>query len=145
MQHWKNKFLISHCYILHLYYDKSRDIQWNITWAQGKSGGRSPREFPRAHAILHRIYRISLYLPESYYRHSQFIKTILPVLSFPLGPYWKSWFSVLVWQLRLYFLVLPSRWSNTVPYRPSRELYCGNTRKYTWSGEQYYIIQYYPF
>ena len=45
--------------------------------------------------------------------------------------------AVLVWQLELYFPVLPSRWCNMGPYRPSRELCCGSTRKYTWSGEKY--------
>ena len=38
--------------ILYLYCDKRRDIQWNIAWAGGKSGGQSPRRFPRAQAIF---------------------------------------------------------------------------------------------
>ena len=58
---------------------------------------------------------------------------------FPGRANWKSWFSLLVWLLRLYFPVFPSIWSNTVPYIPNRELYCGSTRKYTWSGEKYYL------
>ena len=103
-----------------------------VTFWRGKSGGQSPRDFPRAQPMIHCISRL-----ESYYKHSQFPIFILPVLSFLVGQYWKSWFSVLVWQLGLYFPVLPSRWSNTGPYRPSRELCCGSTRKYTWSGEQY--------
>ena len=45
------------------------------------------------------------------------------------GQYWKRWFSVLVWQLELYFPILPSRWRNIDPYRPSRELCCGSTMK----------------
>ena len=118
--------------ILYLYYDERRDKRWNIAWARGKSRERSPRDFPRAQAIFHCISRL-----ESSYRHSQLKRNIPPVLSFLVGQYWKSWFSVLVWQLGLYFPVLPSRWSNTGPYRPSRELCCGSTRKYTWSGEQY--------
>ena len=51
---------------LYLYYDERRDIRWNIAWARGKSRGRSPRDFPRAQAIFHRISRL-----ESQYRHSQ--------------------------------------------------------------------------
>ena len=118
--------------ILYLYYNERRDIRWNIAWARGKSRGRSLRDFPRAQAIFYRLSWL-----ESKYRHSNFLKVILPVVSFLVGQYWKSWFSLLVWQLGLYFPVLPSRWSNTGPYRPSRELCCGSTRKYTWSGEQY--------
>ncbi len=38
--------------ILYLYCDERRDIRWNIAWARGKSGGRSPRGFPRAQAIF---------------------------------------------------------------------------------------------
>ena len=117
---------------LYLYYDERRDIRWYIAWARGKSRGRSPRNFPRTHAIFHRISRLG-----SEYRHSQFLKVILSVLSFLVGQYRKSWFSILVWQLGLYFPVLPSRWSNMGPYRLSRELCCGSTRKYTLSGEKY--------
>ena len=117
--------------LLYLYYGERRDIRWNKAWAQGKSRGRNPRDFPRAQAIFHRLSQL-----ESKYRHSHFLKVILPVLSFLVGQYWKSWFSLLVWQLGLYFPVLPRRWSNTGPYRPSRELCCGSTRKYRWSGEQ---------
>ena len=32
--------------ILYLYYDKRRDIWWNIAWVQGKSRGQSPWDFP---------------------------------------------------------------------------------------------------
>ena len=67
-----------------------------------------PKGFSRAQAIFHSISWL-----ESQYRHSQFLKCILPVLSFLVGQYRKSWFSILVWQLQLYFPVLPSRWSNT--------------------------------
>ena len=123
-QHWGG---------LYLYYDERRDIRWNIAWARGKTRGRSLRDFPRAQAIFYRLSWL-----ESKYRHSNFLKVILPVVSFLVGQYWKSWFSLLVWQLGLYFPVLPSRWSNTGPYRPSRELCCGSTRKYTWSRELYY-------
>ena len=115
-----------------LYYDKRRDIRWNIAWAQGKSGGWRPRDFSKAKAIFHQISQL-----ESWYRHFQFLKIIRPALSFPVGQYWKSWFSVLVWQLGLYFLVLPIRWSNTGPYGPSGEFCCGSTCRYTWSGEKY--------
>ena len=119
--------------VLYPYYDKRRDIRWNIAWARGESRGR-PRDFQRAQAIIHCISRL-----QSLYRHSQFLKVILPVLSFLVWQYWKSWFSVLVWQLGLYILVMSSRWSKG-PYRPSRELCCGNTRKYTWSGAGVNIV-----
>ena len=33
---------------LYLYYDERRDIQWNISWAHGKSQGRSLMDFQRA-------------------------------------------------------------------------------------------------
>ena len=36
----------------------------------------------------------------------------------------------------LYFPIMPSRWRNTSPYRPSGELCCGSTRKYTCWEEQ---------
>ena len=52
--------------VLSLYWDERRDIRWNIAWAWGKSRGWSPRDFPRALAIFHRISRL-----ESQYRHSQ--------------------------------------------------------------------------
>ena len=52
--------------LLNLYCDKRRDIQWNIALAQGKPGGRSPRDFLRAQAMFHRISQ-----HESQYRHSQ--------------------------------------------------------------------------
>ena len=39
-------------YRLYLYYGQRRDIQWNIAWAEGKSGGRSLRDFPRAQPII---------------------------------------------------------------------------------------------
>ena len=153
-QHWGG---------LYLYYDERRDIRWNIAWARGKSQGRSLRNFPRAQAIFHRLFQL-----ESKCRHSHFLKVILPVLSFLVGQYWKSWFSLLVWQLGLYFPVLPRRWSNTGPYRPSRELCCGSTRKHSalpsgqfrqksflkknigridspyWSGSWCYIFPYCP-
>ena len=41
--------------ILLLYCDERRGIRWNVAWAQEKSRGRSPRDFPRAQAIFHRI------------------------------------------------------------------------------------------
>ena len=40
---------------MYLYWDERRDIQWNIAWAWGKSWGRSPRDFPRAQPIFHRM------------------------------------------------------------------------------------------
>ena len=49
-----------------MYCNKRRGIRWNIAWDQGKSRGRSPRDFPRAQAIFHRIPRL-----ESQYSHSQ--------------------------------------------------------------------------
>ena len=52
--------------ILSLYCDERRDRRWNISWARGKSWGRSLRDFPRAQAIFHRVSRL-----ESQYRHSQ--------------------------------------------------------------------------
>ena len=50
-------------------------------------------------------------------------KSYTSVLSCLVAKYWKQWFSILVWKLELYFPVLPSRWSNIVPYIPSRELW----------------------
>ena len=91
-----------------------------------------PDEFPEGSGY------ISPYIPTWVIIHSQFLKSILPVLSFLVRQYWKSWFSVLVWKLGLYFPVLPSSWSNMGPYRHSRELCFGSTRINTWSGEQYY-------
>ena len=79
-------------------------------------------------------------------------KVILPVLSFLVGQYWKSWISVLVLQLGLYFPLLPSRWSNTGLYRlnllgsveDSVMAALGNTQ-----GQESNIrrvkFQYYPF
>ena len=53
-------------WILYLYCDERRDIQWNIAWDRGKSQVQSPRDFPRAQAIFHHISWL-----KSKYRHSQ--------------------------------------------------------------------------
>ena len=91
-------------YILYLYYDERMDIWWNIAW--GKSRGRSQRDFPRPRL------RLSPYIP------TQVIIQILsisksdtfsiPVLSSQVGHYWKSLFSILLWQLGLSFQYSPS-------------------------------------
>ena len=65
--------------ILFLYYDERRNVRWNIAWAQGK---------PQ---------RLRLYFTV-YHDFSQNRDIIIfSVLSFLVGQYWKSWFSVLVW------------------------------------------------
>ena len=81
------------------------------------------------------ISQFEKWFPRTLFLIKSTLKFIVPVSSFLVGHYWNSWFSVLVWQL--YFSVLPSSWSNTGPFRPSKELCCGSTRKCTWSGEQY--------
>ena len=88
---------------LYLYYDESRDIRWNIAWARGKSRGRSPRDFPVGSGY------ISPYIPTWVIIQTFSIsKSILPVLSFLVGQHWKSWFSVLVWQLGYIFPYCPA-------------------------------------
>ena len=61
-----------------------------------------PRDFPRAQAIFHGISQL-----ETKCRHSQFMIIILSVMSFLVGQYCKSWFSLLVWQLGYIFLYCP--------------------------------------
>ena len=47
-----------------LYYDSSRDIRWNISWALGKSLGLPPRDFTCAQAIFqYRIVIIQIQYP----------------------------------------------------------------------------------
>ena len=104
-------------FILYLHYEERRDIQWNIAWAQGKFWGRSTRDFQRARANFHRRSWL-----ESKYRHYQFLKMIHTVLSSLVGYYWKSGFSVLIWQLGLYFPVYAQlSWANTETYSPLQQ------------------------
>ena len=45
-------------YILYVYYDERKDIQWNIAWAQEKSWRRGLTDLPMTQAIFHRISRL---------------------------------------------------------------------------------------
>ena len=110
---------------MYLYHEEGRDIQWNIAWAQVK-----PKGFPS---------------PPPFGQCPNQSWFFLGIAS--LRQYWKNWAFLFVWQLGLYFPVLPSRWSNTGPYRFSRELCCGSTTKYRSheSNTRRVKFQYFPF
>ena len=97
-----------------MYFDERRDIRWKLAWAQRKSWGRSRRDF-----LIIQTFSISKKLYLKYFLPGG---AILEELILRIGL-----------AAGVYFPVLPSRWSHTGPYRPSRELFCGSTRKYRWT------------
>ena len=110
----------------------------------------STRDFQRAQAIFHRISRL-----QSKYRHSQFLKVILPVLPFLVGQYWK-------YNLELGRVDSPywsGSWGYIFPYYPVDEAIrvridpvenyvvaaLGNTHGQYMSNTRRVKFQYYPF
>ena len=67
-----------------------RDIRWNIAWAQGKSWGQSPRDFFEGSGYTSPYIQTWLIIQKLLIS-----KSYIPVLSFSVGQYWMSWFSIL--------------------------------------------------
>ena len=88
---------------LYLYYDEKRDIRGEYSLSTREIPRAEPKGFPEGSV------HISPYIPPTWVmiRTFSISKGYSSSISFLVGQYWKSWFSVLVWQLGYIFLYCP--------------------------------------